>query len=154
MTTNVLFPNAPDLSASDYVVLGLATCFIREDSDIHPVKVIEPIPSAALEAIFKGITTSYQFAHATTLGDIISDHTVSLPDVFPSDSQLCDDFHERLLAATRTYRNRDTTASYIPLGTTYQEFNYSLERKRLLNSERIVKAEDNVKQHEYTHKTL
>ena len=151
MATNLLLPNAPDLSASDYVVLGLATCFIREDSDIHPVKIIEPIPSAALEAIFKGITTSYQFAHAITLGDIIGGDTVALPDVFPSDAQLCDDFHDRLLAAARTYRNHAET---IPLGTTYQKFNYSLERKRLLNSERIVKTEDNVKQHEYTHKTL
>ncbi|MEM7769386.1 MAG: hypothetical protein AAGA75_18170 [Cyanobacteria bacterium P01_E01_bin.6] len=153
MTLDALL-NASDLSERDYVVLGLATCFIREDSDIHPVNVVEPIPSAALEAILKGITTSYEFAHATTLGEIIQGEAVTLPDVFPKDTQLCDDFNDRLSATARTYRSHNTSTSHIPIGTTYREFNYSVERKRLLNSERIVKTEDNVKQHEYTHKTL
>jgi hypothetical protein len=143
-----------DLSENDYVVLGLATCFIREDSEVHPVQVIEPIPSAALEAILKGIKTSYEFAHATTLGDLIQGDAVALPSVFPSHTQLCDDFNERLSSTARTYRSHTSSTSHIPVGTTYREFNYSVERKRLLNSERIVKTEDNVKQHEYTHKTL
>jgi len=142
-----------DLSEQDYVILGMATCFVREDSDIHPVQVIEPIPSAALEAILKGVATSYEFAHATTLGDLISGETVVLPDVFPAHTQLCDDFNERLSATARTYRSH-SSSQHIPVGSTYREFNYSVERKRLLNSERIVKTEDNVKQHEYTHKTL
>jgi len=154
MTTSALLANAPDLSISDYVVLGLATCFIREDTDIHPVKVVEPIPSAALEAILKGIATSYEFAYATTLEGLLSVDTVTLPEVFPAESQLCDDFDNRLLAAARTYRSHPASAAHIAVGTTYREFNYSAERKRLLNSERIVKTEDNVKQHEYTHKNL
>ncbi|MEB3213506.1 MAG: hypothetical protein VKL39_19310 [Leptolyngbyaceae bacterium] len=143
-----------DLSQDDYVVLGMATCFIREDAEVHPVQVIEPIPSAALEAILKGVATSYEFAHATTLGSLFEGETVTLPSVFPGQTQLCDDFNERLSATARTYRSHDSSTHHIPVGTTYREFNYSVERKRLLNSERIVKTEDNVKQHEYTHKTL
>ncbi|MGC8711919.1 MAG: hypothetical protein ACP5RH_05955, partial [Leptodesmis sp.] len=64
MTTNSSL-NATDLSADDYVVLGLATCFIKEDGEVHAVKIVEPIPSAALEAIVKGIPTSYEMAIAT-----------------------------------------------------------------------------------------
>jgi hypothetical protein len=40
------------------------------------------------------------------------------------------------------------------LGTVRNDFTYSLERKRVLNSERIIRTEDNVKQHEHTHKVL
>ncbi|WLT37067.1 hypothetical protein NON20_13625 [Synechocystis sp. B12] len=34
------------LASDDYCVLGLATCFLREDGDFHAVDIIEPIPSA------------------------------------------------------------------------------------------------------------
>ncbi len=154
MTSTALLPDAPDLSAQDYVVLGLATCFIRDESDVYPVKVAEPIPSAALEAILKGIATSYELACAATLGEILNGGAIALPSSFPEETQICDDFHSRLSAAARTYRTHRESTAHIPVGTTYREFNFSLERKRILNSERIVKTEDNVKQHEYTHKTL
>jgi UDP-galactopyranose mutase len=36
----------------------------------------------------------------------------------------------------------------------FVEFNHSTERKRLLNAVHVVRKEDNVKQHEYTHKVL
>jgi hypothetical protein len=72
MTTATNHLNAPDLSAEDYVVLGLATCFIKEDGEVHQVKVVEPIPSAALEAILKGIPTSYAQATATTIGGVLT----------------------------------------------------------------------------------
>lgn len=154
MTHSSPLATAPDLSDSDYVVLGLATCFIREDADIHPVKVVEPIPSAALETILKGIETSYEFAHATTLGAIFEQDSIKIPNEFPPEAQLCDEFNDRVIATARTYRSNSGSTTYISVGTTYRELNYSVARKRLLNSERIVKTEDNVKQHEYTHKTL
>ncbi len=153
MTTNSS-PNPTDLSADDYTVLGLATCFIKEDGEVHAVKIVEPIPSAALEAIVKGIPTSYEAAIATTLGTVWADDTAHIPSEFPPEVQLCDEFADRLLAATRTYKARPVAQSHIPLGTTRNDFNFSTERKRVLNSQRIVKAEDNVKQHEYTHKVL
>lgn len=145
--------NAPDLSADDYVVIGLATCFIKEEGEVHEVKVVEPIPSASLEALLKGIPTSYECAIATTIGAIYP-AAPQLPAEFPATAQFCDDFAERLISATRTYKARAVAQTHIPTGTSRTDFNYSIDRKRVLNSQRIVKTEDNVKQHEYTHKVL
>ncbi len=152
MTTT--YPNTPDLSASDYLVVGLATCFVKEDGEVHPVHVVEPIPSAALEALIKGITTSYEFACATTIGTVLPDGNPQLLAELPPDTQFCDDFAFRATAAARTYKSRSESQSLIPTGTTKRDFNFSTERKRVLNSDRIVKSEDNVKQHAYTHQVL
>ncbi|MEL7009608.1 MAG: hypothetical protein AAGM29_13500, partial [Cyanobacteria bacterium J06588_4] len=73
MDQTVLFAQAADLAADDYCVLGLATCFVRDEGEIEQLKVLEPIPSAALEALLKGVPTSYQIACATTLGEIFQD---------------------------------------------------------------------------------
>jgi hypothetical protein len=153
MTTNV-YPHTTDVAAEDYVVLGLANCFIKEDGEVHPVKVVEPIPSAALEAIVKGIPTSYEAALATTMGAVWSGSEPQIPASFPANAQFCDDFAFRATAAARTYKTRAIAQSHIPAGTTKADFNFSTERKRVLNSERIVKTEDNVKQHAYTHQNL
>ncbi|NJL35591.1 MAG: hypothetical protein HC840_31695 [Leptolyngbyaceae cyanobacterium RM2_2_4] len=143
-----------DLASDDYVVVGLATCFIKDEGEIHSVKVAEPIPSAALEAILKGIPTSYELAYATSLGAVLCEGTPQMPATFPVEAQFCDEFANRAIAAARTYKARPVATEHIPKGTTRQDFNFSLERKRILNSERIIKAEDNVKQHAYTHQVL
>lgn len=148
------YPNAPDVAADNYVVIGLATCFTREDGEVQQIEIIEPIPSAALEALLKGTPTSYQFAYATTLGAVLEGDTpVRLPD-FPADAQFCDEFAFRAIAATRTYNSRPAAQSHIPAGTKYDRFKFSLDRKRVLNTQRVISTEDNVKQHEYTHKVL
>ncbi|MCU0548927.1 MAG: hypothetical protein MUC48_06220 [Leptolyngbya sp. Prado105] len=154
MTTTICYPDATDLSSDDYLVVGLATCFIKDDDGVHEVNVVEPIPSAALEAIVKGIPTSYQFATATTIGSVIPGGSLHLLECFPSDAQFCDDFAFRATASARTYKARPIAQSHIPTGAKREDFNFSTERKRVLNSQRIVKTEDNVKQHEYTHKVL
>ena len=155
MTAAISYPGATDVSAEDYLVVGLATCYIREEGEVHTVEIAEPIPSAALEAILKGIPTSYRLACGTKLGEVVMGETLQLPASFSvGETQFCDDFAERAIAATRTYKSRVEAQTHIPYGTTCNQFNYSTERKRLLNSERIVKTEDNVKQHEYTHKVL
>lgn len=154
MATVMAYSHAPDVSTDDYVVVGLATCFIKEDGEVHEVKVAEPIPSAALEAIVKGIPTSYQIACATTLGAVLNGENPQMPPEFPPEAQFADDFGFRAIAATRTYKSRPTAQSHIPLGTARRDFKYSIERKRVLNSQRIIRTEDNVKQHEYTHKVL
>ncbi|KGF73572.1 hypothetical protein DO97_19020 [Neosynechococcus sphagnicola sy1] len=154
MTTAIAYPNAPDVSAEDYLVLGLATCFVKEDGQVYEVKVVEPIPSAALEALIKGIPTSYARACATTLGAVLQGETLQMPMDFPADAQFCEDFAYRAVAAVRTYRIRPVAQAHIPLGSSYQDFNYSTERKRVLNASRVVKTEDNVKQHSYTHQVL
>jgi hypothetical protein len=154
MTITVNLPNASDISVDDYLVVGLANCFIKEDGEVHQVKIVEPIPSAALEAILKGIPTSYELAYGTTIGSVLVDNQPTLPEGFPAESQFCDEFDVRAVAAARTYKARPIAQTHIPQGTTYREFNFSTERKRVLNSERIIKSEDNVKQHSYTHQVL
>ncbi|MGF1512574.1 MAG: hypothetical protein ACFB5Z_02595 [Elainellaceae cyanobacterium] len=148
--------SAVDISehTESYVVLGLAHCFVRDDGEVHEVEVIEPIPSAALEALLKGIPTSYNKACGVLLGDILKQDPPKIPPAFPESAQICDDFTTRALAAARTYQSNEGAQSHIPAGSVYESFNFSTERKRVLNSERIIKTEDNVKQHEYTHKVL
>ncbi|WGV24053.1 hypothetical protein [Halotia branconii] len=154
MTTATSYQNAPDLAADDYIVIGLATCFVKEDGEVHQVEVIEPIPSAALEALLKGIPTSYKLACAITLGALLDGDTPLLPDGFPESAQLGEEFVSRVFATARTYKRRETAKSLIPLGTTYTDLNYSIERKRVLNAARVVTKEDNIKQHSHTHKVL
>ena len=154
MTTAVLLKQVSDLNADDYCVFGLATCFLRQDGEIEQVKIIEPIPSAALEAILKGIPTSYELACAKTLGEIFQNETPQIPSEFPAETQLCDRFEERVIAAARTYKVRPEAKKHIPIGVLKQDFNYSLEKKRVLNTVNFVSTEDNVKQHSHTHKVL
>jgi hypothetical protein len=154
MTTTNLFPNAPDILNDDYLVLGLATCFYKEDGQVHQIEVVEPIPSAALEAILKGVPTSYQLAYATSVEEIFTSDKISVPAVFPENAQLGDEFAQRSVAAIRTYKKRPEAKSHIPLGTTRNDMKYSTERKRVLNANRVVTKDDNVKQHAYTHQVL
>lgn len=154
MTTAMVYPNAPDLTTDDYIVIGLATCFIKEDGEIHQIEIIEPIPSAALEALVKGTPTSYKFAYATTLGTVIDGETPQKPANFPQTAQFADEFVQRTIAAARTYKRYAIAQSLIPLNSTYTEFQYSTERKRVLNVTRNVTKEDNIKQHPHTHKAL
>ncbi|MEP0917319.1 hypothetical protein NC981_10840 [Leptolyngbya sp. DQ-M1] len=154
MTTTIAYPHTDDLTSANYLVVGLATCFIKDDDGVHEVRVVEPIPSAALEAIVKGIPTSYESATATTIGAVISEDSLHLPENFPTDVQFCDDFAFRATASARTYKAKSSAQSHIPAGTSRNDFNFSVDRKRVLNSQRIVKTEDNVKQHQYTHEVL
>lgn len=154
MSLNLMPSNVTDVPADAYVVLGVATCFIKEDGKLQPIKVVEPIPSAALEGLCKGIETSYEMAIATTFESAFSQGKGKIPDSFPADVQLCDAFEERLMAATRSYRSCASIQSLLPPGQSKTDFNYSVERKRMLNVERVVRTEDNVKQHAYTHEVL
>lgn len=154
MATTTALQNAPDVSADNYLVVGLATCFLKQEGEVEEVKILEPIPSAALEAVLKGIPTSYSMAHGTTLGEVISGDTPEKPPEFPAEAHFCDDFITRAIAAARTYKTRPEAQAHIPPGTTRDDFNYSIERKRVLNQIRVVRKEDDVKQHEYTHKVL
>ncbi|ABB57944.1 hypothetical protein [Synechococcus elongatus] len=143
-----------DLSPESYVVLGLATCFLKQPEGMQELTIIEPIPAAALGALFAGVPTAYQTAIATTLADWLDLTDWQRPRDWPETAQLCSDFHERLLAAARTYRRDPQTRERLPLGDRYSDFQYSLERKRILNAAPVVRPEDNVKQHAYTHQVL
>ncbi|MDJ0678805.1 MAG: hypothetical protein QNJ18_02935 [Xenococcaceae cyanobacterium MO_167.B52] len=154
MNATKVFTEENNVKQQDYCVLGLATCFFREEGEIYQIKVVEPIPSAALEAIVQGIPTSYELACAKTLGDVLTEDTPTIPPEFPAEAQLCDNFTERAIAATRTYKTRPEAMAHIPVGEVKQDLNYSLAKKRVLNNSNVVNTEDNVKQHEYTHKVL
>lgn len=153
MTSNALLENIPDLTREDYVVVGVATCFRRSESELEMLKVLEPIPSAYLETLLQGIPTAYDRIAAVTVGDLLeSTKRAALMD--DEDVRLCENFRDRLVAAARTYQNRPAAQSLVPVGTSRTDLNFSTEKKRILNLENVVKAEDNVRQHEYTHKTL
>lgn len=154
MATATAYPNAPELSTDDYVAVGLATCFVKEEGEVLQIQVIEAIPSAALEAIVKGIPTSYQMVCGTTLGAVLDGELPKMLPEFPTSAQFSEEFGFRAIAAARTYKIRPQAQSHIPIETVRSDFTYSLERKRVLNSQRVVSTEDNVKQHEHTHKVL
>ena len=149
-----MYKNAPELAPTDYLVLGIANCFIKSDGEVLKLRVVEPIPSAALQAIWKQIPTSYELAYGTTLGAVVTaDGAVSIPSEW-GEVQVCSEFLERAIASARTYKNRPEARELIPVGETCRAFNFSLEKKRVLNAERVVSAEDNVKQHSHTHRVL
>lgn len=154
MTSMPVLTNAPDLSTDDYIVIGIATCFVRDEGEMREVTVAEPVPSAYLEAIFKDVPTSYKSLYGTTLGEILPEGKPTLVKQAPEGTQLCNDFADRAIAAARTYKSRPVAKDWVPLGTVRTDIQYSTAKKRLLDSEHVVTSEDNVKQHEYTHKVL
>ncbi|OKH12483.1 hypothetical protein [[Limnothrix rosea] IAM M-220] len=154
MTTLQDFFSTTDLAATDYCVFGVATCFVREDGEVKAVEIMEPIPSAALEALLKGIPTSYTIACATTLGEVFQENKIMIPRVLGDRLQTPDDLIERTAAAARTYKRRPQAKEHIAVGAAYDKFNHSTEKKRVLNQDNVVNAEDNVKQHAHTHKVL
>lgn len=149
------YANAPDLSTDNYVLLGVATCFIREDGEVKEVEVLEPIPTGAALALLGSDTpTSYRAAYGTTLGQVLGQDKLQRPAGVSATVQFCADFTERVFAAARTHHRDRSVAEQIPVGTTYEGFQYSTERKRVLNAANVVSADDNVKQHAYTHQVL
>jgi hypothetical protein len=161
MSDTAPYIQAPDVSADDYLLIGVATCFFKDDGQIEQLAVIEPIPSASFGALLGGVPTSYSWAIATTLGQVLTESAEGLSfqrmTEFPEEAEFCQDFVLRALSAARTYkreRNRAALADPLTVGTVYEQFNYSTERKRVLNSHTPVRPEDNVKQHAYTHQLL
>jgi hypothetical protein len=143
MNGSVLLTTIPDdLIAEDMVVLGLATCFLREGSQLIPTQIIEPIPSAMLGVIAQGSPTSYSQAHLVSLGELAT----KLSD-FPGEPSLCENFEERLYAATRTYRAQPVHTTVFPNPNEPLNCNFSTQPQRILNQRGTVSDADNVKQH-------
>ncbi|WP_204141088.1 hypothetical protein [Halomicronema sp. CCY15110] len=152
MTSNAILDAAPELTASAYVVVGVAICFRRVDDELESIKVLEPIPSAYLESLFLGIPTAYEVVMATTLGDLQSDQFMNQASM--ADVRLCENYRDRVIASARTYDGHPEAKSLMAVGTQHTDLNHSTEKKRILNFKNIVKAEDNVRQHAHTHKKL
>jgi hypothetical protein len=153
MTGNPPFPQAPDLLSDDYLALGIATCFQREAGELESIQILEPIPSAYLESLFQDVPTSYQCVVGTTVGAVFNSDQVAELSA-EHGAHLCDNFSDRVLAAARTYKSRPEAKTLVPAGSTSTNLNYSTEKKRVLNFKNVVRTEDNVRQHEYTHKQL
>jgi hypothetical protein len=150
------YPNATDLSSDNYIILGLATCFTQDDGELTEVETIEPVPSSAFEAILQGVPTSYKRLSAFALNTILpieTPDTLHKPDGF-EDAEWGDQFIERFAAAARTYVRKPQATEKLAIGQSWNQMNYNLDRKRILNAKRRVKLTDNVKQHAHTHKTL
>jgi len=89
MATATSYPNAPDLSADDYIVIGLATCFIKEEGEVHQVQIVEPIPSAALEAITKFLPLPAGLCN--DFRAVLAGETPQRPAGFPESAQFGDE---------------------------------------------------------------
>ncbi|MCM1982347.1 hypothetical protein [Lyngbya confervoides] len=143
------------MSSDNFVVLGLAHCFTRsQDNQLTPIQVVEPIPSSTLESLFLDIPSSYSLIRAFTVQQICDDqgHCV-VPEGFPDEVQLAPNFHERLLAAARTYDHNPQAKDRLPLNQS-KVIECSNPPQRILNATHQVKDSDNVKQHPLTHTTL
>ncbi len=153
-TTESTFPQAQDLAPENYLFVGVATCFVKEDGEVREVTVIEPVPSSTSETLLAGVPTSYKTIHATTLGSIMAGNEPQRLAEFPAEAQFCHDFAFRASSAARTFLRNPAYTERVAVGSSYNELNYSTERKRVLNAKHVVSAEDNVKQHSHTHQVL
>lgn len=140
----------PDWSEGDFVVVGLAHCFRKnEDQKLLDAFVIEPIPAGGLECMDNGGMTCYKHVTGTNLGVVLKQDGSLLPKEFAG-AEFSDDFDFRAKCASRTWKRdhpRENLMSLVPHdGTVRSDWNFSLQDKRVLNQEHIVKDSDNIKQ--------
>jgi hypothetical protein len=143
-----------DLAPHSYVLMGVATCYVRQEGETLAVEVVEPIPSAYSETLIQGAPTAYRQIWGSTLEAALAFDPASLTLDDGAKAQRCADFEQRTQAAARTYQNRPQAAAAVPVGTCRQDLNYSTAHKRILNPKNKVSRNDNVKQHKYTHEVL
>ncbi|MEB3290843.1 MAG: hypothetical protein VKI82_13075 [Leptolyngbya sp.] len=143
-----------DLAPDSYVLMGVATCYLRQEGETLAVDVVEPIPSAYLETLVQGTPTAYYQVWGTTLAAALDLDVATLTPKGDTPIHRCADFEARVIAATRTYQSRPQATTIIPVGTHRQDLNYSTAHKRILNPKNRVSKADNVKQHKYTHEVL
>lgn len=160
--TMTLPVGANEVQGLEYVVLGIATCFQRDDEGrLTEVLVAEPVPAAELDCLAQGVrSTSYQVLYATTYAEIVQNEQPQLPpDVIPTGAIVGENFVRRVQAATRTYRAKPEFR-HIPLHevcTPTQgafRLKHDPEPRRIVNAVQEVSDADNVKQHAHTHQTL
>ncbi len=154
--------SATEVQGLEYVVIGVATCFQRNDEGrLDEVLVAEPVPAADLDSLAQGVRpTSYRLLYATTYAEIVQAGRPVLPqDVISADVVAAEHFVERVQAATRTYRTKPEFR-HIPLHeicTPDQgviKLNHSVEPRRIINTVIEVSDADNIKQHAHTHQEL
>mmetsp|Transcript_11497 Transcript_11497/g.18743 ORF Transcript_11497/g.18743 Transcript_11497/m.18743 type:complete len:245 (+) Transcript_11497:98-832(+) len=151
-----------DVDPSSYIVVGCATCFLRDEEDpkrLEQVQILEPLATGTTESVVIGAVTSFTKLYGTTLGEFLPPNSdYSNPariSVFPEEARYHENFYERAIAAARTFKRKPEAMRHIAIGEVYDgTMNFSLEKKRILNMKNEVKDSDNVKQHENTFKVL
>eukprot|EP00898_Chlorokybus_atmophyticus_P000052 jgi/Chlat1/1047/Chrsp110S01557 len=140
---------AEDLADDDYLVVGKAHCFVKQDGGkLVDCYVVEPIPAGALECMDNGGVTCYEVVTAVKFGDIIKQDIKVLPEVY-ADATFCEDFEFRTVCTARTWKRahaEEVIKKFVPLGTSRSDFNLRLDDKRVLNMENVVTDDDNIKQ--------
>ncbi|CAM9968346.1 unnamed protein product [Ectocarpus sp. 4 AP-2014] len=145
------------LEDDDYVAFGLACCFVMNDNlKLDEYYVYEPLTAATLETIAssQSLETSYKRVTAFHAKDIF-EGPPSRPTGIQVDklkildgdvrAHICENPVERTLAAARTYKRR-VEAQMCGYGDLLEGFNFSTERKRILNHKFEPSFDDNVKQ--------
>ncbi|CAI5974616.1 unnamed protein product [Closterium sp. NIES-64] len=139
----------PDWNDDDFVTVGLAHCFVKdENAKLQDMFVIEAIPAGALECMDNGGVTCYTHVTGTTLGVVLKQDASLLPAEF-SNGVFAEDFDFRTKCASRTWKRQhpqEHLLNLVPLGTVRSDFNFSVEDKRVLNMENVVDDSDNIKQ--------
>lgn len=153
---------ANEVQGLEYVVVGVAACFQRDDEGrLAPVLVVEPIPAADLDCLAREVrSTSYSLIYAATYAEFVQDGQPCVPvDVFPAEAVPGSNFVQRIQAAARTYRTKPEFRHLSLHDTCTAEagvfkLNFNPEPRRVINAVVEVGEADNVKQHAHTHATL
>ncbi|CAM9829824.1 unnamed protein product [Pylaiella littoralis] len=156
-TTFLDDPMLVPLEDDDYVSFGIACCFVMNDNlKLDEYYVYEPLTAATLETIAssQSLPTSYKRVTAFHCKDIfigppsrptgIQVEKLKILDQ-GLDAHICENVLERTLAAARTYKRR-VEAQMCGYGDILDGFNFSTERKRILNHKFEPSFDDNVKQ--------
>ena len=105
VTANLTGAN-PDWSDSDFIVLGLAHCFVKDDAaKLQDYFVIEAIPAGAVECMDNGGVTCYKHAYGTNLGVALKQDVSLLPEEFQG-GVFADEFDFRAKCASRTWKRQ------------------------------------------------
>eukprot|EP00245_Coleochaete_scutata_P006385 TRINITY_DN20812_c0_g1_i1.p1 TRINITY_DN20812_c0_g1~~TRINITY_DN20812_c0_g1_i1.p1 ORF type:complete len:289 (+),score=56.63 TRINITY_DN20812_c0_g1_i1:110-868(+) len=139
----------PEWSDSDYIAVGLAHCFVKdENAKLQDHFVIEAIPAGGLECMENGGVTCFKFVTGTTLGKVLKQDASVLPEEFRA-ARFSDEFDFRAKCASRTWKRQHPQENLMhlaPEGKVRSDFNFNLDDKRILNVENEVNDSDNIKQ--------
>ena len=140
----------PEWSDDDYIVLGVAHCFRKDENGrLKDAFVVEPVTAGTLECMENGGVTCYKFVTATTLGVALKQDLSLLPPEFQTGADICEEFDFRAKCASRTWKRDHPQQNLLhltPKDGVRSDFNFSLQDKRVLNAEVVVNDSDNIKQ--------
>ena len=96
----------PEYFDADYIVLGIAHCFVKDDNaKLSDIFVVEAIPAGAVECMDNGGVTCYKHSTATNLGVALKQDLSLLPPEF-AEAKFAEDFAFRTKCASRTWKRQ------------------------------------------------